>query len=282
MKSILVPAEEGAGLVGQLTTALLAAVGGGHIDGVAPRSVMGAYVFAEGMSVAATSALDSFEQEEDGRAERAATAFRDFMNARGVAWGDPLGASDEPSADWLAETAAGDEAIGQLARLYEVTVLARPVADAPVPRLALLETVLFESGRPVLVAPPEAPERLGEVILVAWNGSTESARALTYAQPLLARAKKVVVLTVEGGSVAGPNAGEVERALVRAGVAAEVTGARPEGRSVGETILAEAEAAGADLLVKGAYTQSRLRQMIFGGATSHILAKASLPVLMAH
>ncbi len=90
------------------------------------------------------------------------------------------------------------------------------------------------------------------------------------------------MLTVEGGSVAGPNAGEVERALVRAGVAAEVTGARPEGRSIGETILAEAEAAGADLLVKGAYTQSRLRQMIFGGATSHILAKASLPVLMAH
>ncbi len=39
---------------------------------------------------------------------------------------------------------------------------------------------------------------------------------------------------------------------------------------------------GADLLVKGAYTHSRLRQLIFGGATSHILAEAILPVLMVH
>ena len=56
----------------------------------------------------------------------------------------------------------------------------------------------------------------------------------------------------------------------------------PEGRSTGEAILAQAAARQCDLLIKGAYTQSRLRQMIFGGATRHILAHASLPVLMAH
>jgi nucleotide-binding universal stress UspA family protein len=55
-----------------------------------------------------------------------------------------------------------------------------------------------------------------------------------------------------------------------------------DGRSTGETVLAAAKAQSCDLLVKGAYTQSRLRQMIFGGATSHILANAALPVLMAH
>jgi nucleotide-binding universal stress UspA family protein len=55
-----------------------------------------------------------------------------------------------------------------------------------------------------------------------------------------------------------------------------------EGKSTGETILRVAKAEGCDLLVKGAFTQSRLRQMIFGGATSHILANAELPVLMAH
>ena len=56
----------------------------------------------------------------------------------------------------------------------------------------------------------------------------------------------------------------------------------PEGRSTGEVILANAASLGCDLLIKGAYTQSRLRQMIFGGATRHILANATLPVLMAH
>jgi nucleotide-binding universal stress UspA family protein len=55
-----------------------------------------------------------------------------------------------------------------------------------------------------------------------------------------------------------------------------------DGRNTGEAILAAAQSQGCDLLVKGAYTQSRLRQMIFGGATSHILANAALPVLMAH
>ena len=53
-------------------------------------------------------------------------------------------------------------------------------------------------------------------------------------------------------------------------------------RNAGETILAKAEELGCDLVVKGAYTQSRLRQMIFGGTTRHILANAKLPVLMAH
>ena len=57
---------------------------------------------------------------------------------------------------------------------------------------------------------------------------------------------------------------------------------KPERRSTGEVILARAQELGCDLLIKGAYTQSRLRQMIFGGTTRHILAHAKLPVLMAH
>ena len=76
--------------------------------------------------------------------------------------------------------------------------------------------------------------------------------------------------------------GEVARYLERNGIAAETREIPADGRSGGEAILAEAGALGADLLVKGAYTHSRLRQMIFGGATSHILAEAELPVFMAH
>ena len=55
-----------------------------------------------------------------------------------------------------------------------------------------------------------------------------------------------------------------------------------ERRSPGAAILAQARELGADLLVKGAYTQSRIRQMIFGGPTQHILERADVPVLMAH
>lgn len=283
MKSILVPVEECAGLQAQLATAVLvAAQFGGHIDGLAPHADIYAYVYGDAMGAVARPALKSFEQERETRDKQLQVVFRDFMREHDVAWGDPATLSKQPTAEWLAEVDPGDEAIGQLARIYDVTVLARPVPNELVPRLALLETVLFECGRPILVAPPEAPVRLGEIILVAWNGSTESARAITFAQPFLSRAKRVVVLAVEGGSVAGPNAGEVERVLSRAGIAAEATGVRPGELSTGEAILEEADKLGADLLVKGAYTHSRLRQLIFGGPTSHILAEANLPVLMVH
>jgi nucleotide-binding universal stress UspA family protein len=102
--------------------------------------------------------------------------------------------------------------------------------------------------------------------------------------PLLHQASQVIVLYVIGGQgEAGPTAEEFHRHLLRNGIPAKLKTVNVDNRSrTGEAILAAAKAEGCDLLVKGAFTQSRLRQMIFGGATSHILANADLPVLMAH
>ena len=101
--------------------------------------------------------------------------------------------------------------------------------------------------------------------------------------PLLQKAARVTVLTVEGGTVPGPTGEQLAQYLERNGVRSEPITITPKGRSTtGETILAHAASLGCDLLIKGAYTQSRLRQMMFGGATRHILANATLPVLMAH
>jgi nucleotide-binding universal stress UspA family protein len=90
------------------------------------------------------------------------------------------------------------------------------------------------------------------------------------------------VLTVKEGMVPGPSGGEIAQHLINNEIAAQPSEVEAAGRSIGEAILAEAAALGADLLIKGAYTHSRLRQMIFGGATSHILSAAELPVFMAH
>jgi nucleotide-binding universal stress UspA family protein len=119
--------------------------------------------------------------------------------------------------------------------------------------------------------------------MVHWNASPEQARTTVFAMPLLQQARRVIVLSVAGGQgVSGPPADQVVAYLKRDGVAAELMNIGLEGRSTGEAVLAAAKAQGCDLLVKGAFTQSRLRQMIFGGTTSHILANADLPVLMAH
>jgi nucleotide-binding universal stress UspA family protein len=90
-------------------------------------------------------------------------------------------------------------------------------------------------------------------------------------------------LTVDGGQgVPGPSADQVRKQLRYNGIAAEPMSIELDGRSTGEAVLAAAKAEGCDLLVKGAFTTNRLRQMIFGGATSHIMEHADLPLLMAH
>lgn len=133
-----------------------------------------------------------------------------------------------------------------------------------------------------MVAAPKPPQKLGETVVVAWNGSTETACTIGLGMPFLAGAKKVVVVTVEGGTVPGPTGEQVANHLVRNGVNAQARLIQPNDRTPGEALLEETAALGADLLLKGAYTHSRLRQLIFGGTTKHILAVADLPVFMAH
>lgn len=278
MKTILTPVEDEraqAQLALALQTAELFA---GHIDGLAPRTLVEATVYGEGFA----TTIQEWERQEDARTEGAAKAFRAFMQERGVAWGEP-GDREEPSANWISDIERGPSAVGQLARLYDVTVMTRPAADASGGYYQLLETILFESGRPMLMAPPEpTTTTLGRTVVIAWNGSTESARAITLARPFLDRAEQVHVLSIEGGMVAGPKAEQVQTSLRRLGIASQTRVVGQEGRSTGEAILEETAKLGGDLLVKGAYTHSRLRQMIFGGATSHILREATLPVFMAH
>jgi len=285
MKSILVPVEHSASLGAQLEVAALAATQfAAHIAGVAPRSDFSNYLIGAGAGVGATIpvALEDLQREEAERIEQARSAFGQFVRAHKIGWDDPATPQRHPTATWIEEIDSGDAAVAQLARLYDISVLARPTPDSPVARRQLLEAVLFESGRPILISPPEAPQSLGKRVMIAWNGSTETTRAISLAMAFLAKAERVIVLAVEGGMVDGPSAEDVRRMLTRSGVAAEARTVKPEGRSTGQAILAEAQRENIDLVIKGAYTHSRLRQMIFGGATTHIINETTLPVFMAH
>ncbi len=283
MRSILVPVEKCDSLKAQLSAALLIAERcNGHLDGIAPSLAMEPYM-SDGLPIRLSAdVFDSFQQQHATEMKKAARSFRSFMNKNKVAWKDPATPSHQVTAGWLDEREGGDNAIGQVARLYDLTVLARTVPGHPIPRADLLETVLFESGRAILVVPPKVPARIGEVVLVAWDGSIESARALLAARPILQRAERVIVLSFDSGTVEGPSVEEAVNSLLRMSVRAEAHRVDPEGHSIGESVLEEAGNLGADLLIKGAYTHSRLRHLIFGGATKHILTEATLPVLMVH
>jgi nucleotide-binding universal stress UspA family protein len=276
MKTILVPIEQNGTLNSVLETTLLVARRfGSFIEGFALRFSLAQMVATDIVSAVPISRL---EQESDEVEAQARRLFETFMQSHGVAYGEGEG----PRYGWVKETPDGDYFVGNRGRVFDIAVLGRPSPDPQGPHISTLEAALFDSGGPVLIAPPSAPQRLGENILIAWNGSTEQARTIAFAMPLLRQAKQITVLTVEGGTVPGPLGEEVALRLKRNGLTAVPVAMKPGGRSVGEVILAYAASNGCDLVVKGAYTQSRLRQMIFGGTTRHIMNNAMLPVFMAH
>ncbi|HMB10679.1 universal stress protein [Saliniramus sp.] len=278
MKTILLPTAPHDLMPATLETALrFARQCEAYIEGFALRPPL-----AEIVSVDMVMGL-TWAADERGDAEGEAQArqiFEDFMKAHDVP--RDAGAMGKLCWRWNADVPAGDEFVGSHSRIFDVTVLGKPGQRAAGPRMATLEAVLFEGGRPVLIAPEKPPETIGETILIAWNGSTETAHVVAMAMPLLHRAKRIVVLTAEGAVVPGPSGDQLAKALRRHGLDVEAVALQSGKGHPGQVILDHAEKIGCDLLIKGAYTQSRIRQMIFGGATSHILANARIPVFMAH
>jgi nucleotide-binding universal stress UspA family protein len=277
-KTILVPTEQHDLMNSTLETALLLARKfDSYIEGFALR-VASSAAFAVG-DVAAV-AIPALEREIAERDKQSRSLFESFMQEHGVPCG---GHTNVLSSNWLENAPEDEHFVGSYGRVFDVIVLGRPGRDPRGPRMTTLEAGLFESGRPVLIAPPLPRPQMGTNVLVAWNCSTEQARATTFAMPILKRATRVIVLTVEGGAaVPGPTGEQLCRYLQLNGVPAKPLTVGLNGSLTGEAVLAHANALGCDLLIKGAYTQSRLRQLIFGGTTSYILSNAELPVLMAH
>jgi nucleotide-binding universal stress UspA family protein len=277
MKRILVPIEKHGFANSMLEcAALFARKSSGTVEGIALRLPQVAVV---GPDPVVTVTFPRTEEEDQELVTSARRHFESFF-AGGSGW--PTAGELPPAHRWRAGEPIDDTTVGSLARIYDITVVGRPQGPTTGPRMTTLEAVLFESGRPILIAPPTPPRSLGEQIVISWNCSTESARAVAYALPLIAQAREVTVLTVEGAVVPGPSGPELVDYLAAHAIKARELTVATGGRKPGAKILDEARRLGADLLIKGAYTQSRLRQMIFGGATSHILSHAEMPVFMAH
>jgi nucleotide-binding universal stress UspA family protein len=272
MKSILLPVDQSEQMPSALETGWrLASLFEGTVEGVALRPAF-AEIVAPDPIVAVTIPPADWNETEFCRSVR--QTFDAFAAAHS---GEGSGGA---RFRWRGGSAIEDSALGSLARVYDVTVVSRPGGRGA--RMTALEAALFDSGHPVLMAPPTPPKSLGQNVIIHWNASTETARVMFMTLPVLRKAKRVVLLSVEGNVVPGPSAKDAIGYLEANGIAATEKSVTPRSGRPGEAILNEAVAQGADLLVKGAYTQSRLRQMIFGGATSQVLAGAELAVFFAH
>ena len=169
--------------------------------------------------------------------------------------------------------------IGEICRIYDACLVSRS-PDNPHWQ-TLFEMALFEGGRPVIVVPEGWNSEFGHTVGIAWNHATETARTVALSLPILTAAKSVIIIAIDGWVHAGPDAAALQRYLIGRGIDAEIRTGAARGNP-GDRAMEVAEAAGVDFLVKGAYTQSRLTQMIFGGATRAVLDRARTPVIFAN
>jgi nucleotide-binding universal stress UspA family protein len=244
-----------------------------HLSGVAfaYEPMIGGMLFP----AADASVLEAFRAENHRAADRAKRDFDAATRRAGVA------------ADSLAIAATADGAahrFGEIARDYDLSVLAQAEPDGDVSETLAIEAALFNSGRPVLVVPYVQSTGLKlDRVMVCWDGSRNAARAVGDAMPLLRRAGAVEVVTIESRERRNELAGaKIAEHLARHGLKVELKPIVAPDVDVANTILSHAADNAADLIVMGGYGHSRLREFVLGGATEGMLKSMTVPTLMAH
>jgi len=232
-----------------------------------------AETFARGKGIQSTIEVHRAQLERIEAEHRA--QFEDIVRRHGI----------RSESEWRSLPYLSSE-VGVHAYYADLVVIARPESagqTAGPPGLA--ESLVLSSGRPIIVFPPRGTVSQVHRIVVAWNATRESIRAVADALPLLVKAKAVEVLVADhernrAGHGQEPGA-DIARHLARHGVQVEVRRLSSGGKDVGRLLLSQAAAFGADLLVMGAYGHSQVREWMFGGVTRTVLYEAGLPVLMS-
>ncbi len=224
--------------------------------------------------------MSATEKESSQRAQAVRGMFERFVASHGVAVAEARAALDHPTASFAAVTGREEDIVAQQARLADLTIVPHPESGEDVSSSDALHAVLFDSGRPVMVAPHRATTTIGTRVCLAWNGTAESASSVLAAMPWMQKAEAVRILSAEGYQRRGPGAPDLKDYLALHGVNPDIVMFKSVSGSVGAGLLAAAKEFDCDLLSMGAYSHSRLRQLILGGVTRHVLENANLPVMM--
>lgn len=247
---------------------LLALAGSGRIDAVALMSQPAAALLP-------TEEVATRDRAEtaDGSARIAAmrAAFDEWTKraeVRGLAAG------------WTEVEGPPGEIVTEHGRRADAVVLCRPGDRDDALGGEALHAALFNAGCPVLVVPTVgARTDFGQVVAIAWKEGERAAKAVQSAMPWLRQAKRVLVLQgEEGGAVSAAPL----PVLAEHGIASAVVPVSAQGEALGAALLAAAHAAGADLLVMGAFAHGELRERVLGGVTRYMLGHADLPLLIRH
>lgn len=218
----------------------------------------------------------------DGEETHMHSLFDEFVKTHGLSSVplDDVPPRDRTTLSWRESHGRQADVLAVRGRLADLVAVARPDKAANL-GFNTLYSALMQTGRPVLMCPP-APAADAPLahVAIAWNGSTEAARAVALGIDLILAAGNVSVLTV-GEAPDGARAEDLIGYLAVRGVAAEHHPCKAKG-DVGNALLSGASEVGASLLLMGAYSHSRGRESLFGGASQHVTDNAGLPVVLVH
>lgn len=231
------------------------------------------YGDAAGLGIIVNQSRD----EAETAAHKVEESFRERLRADGIV------------GEWRVGEGRSADMVALHARYVDLVVLGQ--RNPAYPRLsgwgAVVEQALFSAGRPVLVVPYAGKfPTVGRNVLVGWNASRESARAVNDALPVIAAADSATVLAIDPrGGLDGHGeqpAADIALHLARHGLKVTAAHTSSGGIDAGDVLLNYAADNGADLLVIGAYGHSRVRELVIGGATRTLLQRMTIPVLMSH
>ena len=228
---------------------------------------------------------DQMRDQADTLAKAEEAKLRAEFDALAAHFGLPIVDKPTPgvgSLAWIEEEGKQIDIVKRRGRLCDLLVVAKPDRDRNL-GANTLKTALFNAGRPVLMCPPSEtpPAVLGEHIALAWNASLEATRAVAMCPNLLQNAQKITILAVDENPEATNGASALLDYLSLRGLSLEIRRSQSGGH-VGKTLLSETKAAGADLLIMGAYGDSHERETIFGGNTQVVVDTADRPVVLVH
>jgi len=232
------------------------------------------------MIMASGLTREIIEQEMREAAAVAKGKFEEWRNRNGG-----LLAIAEPGEGWCASWSVHigeyEPAVTRYGRLADFIVLPRPNAsDVVAQRCA--DAALFGTGRPTLLVGEKVPFALTDHVLIAWNGSLEASRAVFGAMPLLGRAKRVTIFTAREYGAEAVDLEDLAASLRDRGIRTPEVLFPKDERATGAALVEAVESHRASLVVMGAYTHSRMREAFLGGVTRHLLAHATVPLLMSH
>ena len=217
--------------------------------------------------------LAGYEQESRATADKTGAHFKQTLDKNGC------------KGEWICTKGYADQQIRQFARYTDLVILGQTRDNSFLSTYAdLPDQVVIGSARPIMFVPYIGVRNtIGKRIMVAWNDSRESVRAVNDALPLLQIADFVDVVAVNPPASMGdiPTA-DICLHLARHDVKAEASQTSARDIEIGDMLLSRAADLDIDLIVTGAYGHTRLRELILGGVTKKLLEHMTVPVLMSH